>query len=143
MSGARVLWVDDDALGTLAPIANELERCGCLIEKAIDFYTATECLRRRADREEAYSSLLLDVVLPRRQDAAGLSRYLGVGLALTAMQHWNMRRIAFLTVISWSQLKPQIEKLKQQQTGDLINPAKLLELQTFVKSDCTTRKSGQ
>jgi hypothetical protein len=146
MSGTRILWVDDDALGLLAPVGRELTRCGCLLQTAIDLEEAMQKLQ--TPRHQSYSTLLADVVLPRRQVAPGVSRDLGLGLAETAASAPGMQRIAFLTVFSWNQLKVRIESLQQRYTGiqfqyfskaELLGRGRMQDLSNFLRVRCSER----
>lgn len=70
----RVLWVDDDADGMLAPLRLVFERAGLALTVATDLQSARECTRSKK-----YDAIVLDLILP---DATrgGFSRYGGIEL---------------------------------------------------------------
>lgn len=105
----KLLWVDDDAGGTLNPLDRLLKRGGPFeIDIASDYVTATYQLGQRQ-----YAAVLLDAILPPGEGGQTLSLDLGIKLAQKAAMS-GIPSIAFLTVVRYSELKDEYEKLKSQ-----------------------------
>jgi hypothetical protein len=147
MSGARVLWVDDDARGLLSGIASDVQRCGCSIETAVDFNGAMSHLTSARPQERAFASMLADVVLPRGRRNAGIARHLGIGLVGPAVLT-GIKTIAFLTVVPLEEIGSRLEDLRCEHAGlrleyfskaHMLDRGALAELGEYLKVTCKKR----
>lgn len=150
MSGTRILWVDDDATGVLASVALEFRRCHCQVDTATDLESGIAAISQAVEQSNAYVAVLADIVLPKRKTDPGISRYLGLSVAAAAAEGGNVKRIAFLTVVSFRELQKRFNELKEKHRAvefryfnkaDLLSPGSMQALSDFVRVSCDVRKS--
>ena len=96
----RILWIDDDIVGILAPLKRLLERAGLSIDVAYDVSAATEFLRA-----EKYDVVMLDMLIP-----SDTSRFSGLG-GLELLREMKETRnrdtpVIGLSVVSAAELGP-------------------------------------
>ncbi len=149
MAGSRILWVDDDAMGVLSPVAQELRRCKCQVDIAMDLETGMDAIAKSTARTDDYTAVLADIVLPKGRLEPGISRYLGMSIAQAAASAGRVRHVGFLTVVSFKEVATRFEdlrakhksiKFKYFNKADLLYPSTLQQLSDFVRVDCEARK---
>ncbi len=72
----RVLWIDDDAAGSLRAVGHMLQRRGLRVDVAVDCETAIHLFEK-----SNYDAVLLDLILPGSEYGEALSPYSGLRLA--------------------------------------------------------------
>ena len=113
----RVLWVEDDAQGALAPLGNWLRRSGINLDLATSFDAAERRLR-----STKYSAVLLDILIPYAGKGHLFSANLGLRLAkLIREGHYQKNvdaggtpadiPIVALTVVRRNEIEDDIENL--------------------------------
>lgn len=131
------------------PVAQEFRRCKCQVDTAMDMEAGIEAIEKGSGQPKDYATVLADIVLPRRKVEPGIGRYLGLSVASVAARSGRVRRVGFLTVVSWKELKLRFDELKNAHKNvefryfnkaDLLSPGSMQELSDFVRINCGERK---
>ncbi|MDY7092618.1 MAG: hypothetical protein SX243_06565 [Acidobacteriota bacterium] len=106
---SKVLWVDDDADGSLLGLGRILERAGLEVDIAADVSTALNLLE-----ENDYDSILLDLLVPQFNSSRGLDPLPGLRVVdflskrTVRNRDRNTPKVVILTVMSPSELEPEL-----------------------------------
>lgn len=138
---SKVLWVDDDASGSLEPLARRLRRAGI----SLDIATTFDAAERRL-QQTSYSAVLIDIILPYSLGRGSLEVDLGIKLARRIRQgdyysSLNGTRrdiqLVFLTVVQEEEVADGISGLG----AEYFDKIGLLEPGTIEKLIHALRKS--
>jgi hypothetical protein len=133
----------------LSPVAQEFRRCHCRVDTATDLEAGIAAISRGTEQSNEYAAVLADIVLPKRKAEPGISRYLGFSVAAAAAEQSCVKRIAFLTVVSFRELQKRFKELQGKHAGvefryfnkaDLLSPGSMRALSDFVRVSCDVRK---
>ena len=72
----KILWVDDESLDILEPLAKRIMKAGVTVDRATSY---TEAFHRLG--ETSYSAVMIDVILPFSEGSGLLASDLGLRLA--------------------------------------------------------------
>ena len=120
----HLLWVEDDAMGSLSPLGRLFEREGFEVDVALDLKTALHRLER-----DRYSCVLVDLILPSGEKSGSLDPINGLKL-IRKIREQEKREgrsgktlISVLTVLNRSEVESEVKDFDIE----FFNKVRLLE----------------